>query len=42
MAARRSRPQTVKVPVMAEAAKMARIAWAVLTSGERYAPRTAA
>lgn len=32
----------VKVAVMAEAAKIARIAWAVLTSGERYAPRTAA
>jgi transposase len=30
----------VKVAVMAEAAKMTRIAWAVLTSGERYAPRS--
>ena len=32
----------MKVAVMAQAAKTARIAWAVLTSGERYAPRAAA
>jgi transposase len=32
----------MKVAVLAQAAKTARIAWAVLTSGERYAPRAAA
>jgi transposase len=29
----------MKVAVMAQAAKTARIAWAVLASGEAYAPR---
>jgi transposase len=32
----------MKVAVMAQAAKTARIAWAVLTSGKEYAPRAAA
>jgi hypothetical protein len=32
----------MKVAVMAQAAKTARIAWAVLTSGETYKPQGAA
>ena len=32
----------MKVAVLAQAAKTARIVWAVLTSGEQYAPRSAA
>ena len=32
----------MKVAVMAQAAKTARIAWAVLTSGKDYAPPAAA
>jgi hypothetical protein len=32
----------MKVAVMAQAAKTARIVWAVLTSGKEYEPRAAA
>jgi hypothetical protein len=42
MAARHPCPPSVKVAVLAQAAKTARIAWAVLTAGTTYRPPAAA